>query len=220
MSSESPSVCQLKDTQIRLRLKHREVLMSFMWDCTHKQALAALYPSIKTNMLSTTEWPSQWALTRHDLQCSSTGKSAHLVGPVAQTWHQCKVVWAEGMAPPLARVPAASLSVEEEGGEEVSLLGSLAPPPPPPAALQCHFKPLTGEVCIAEAPPTGDRQQGGNGAYRRALCQLSMRCCLLVAACTPLRLQSFLQCALTLRLKLTCGQIRSACKGVRPAPHL
>ena len=220
MSSESPSVCQLKDTQIRLRLKHREVLMSFIWGCTHKQALAALYPSIKTNMLSTTEWPSQWALTRHDLQCSSTGNLPICSVLLRRRGTSARWCGRRAWRRRWRGVPAASLSVEEEGGEEVSLLGSLAPPPPPPAALQCHFKPLTGEVCIAEAPPTGDCQQGGNGAYRRALCQLSMRCCLLVAACTPLRLQSFLQCALTLRLKLTCGQIRSACKGVRPAPHL
>ena len=71
----------------------------------------------------------------------------------------------DGMAPPLAHLPeAAALVEEEEGGEEGSLLGSLAPPPPPPAELHCHFKPLTGEVCIAEAPPTVVRQQGNDGA--------------------------------------------------------
>ena len=70
------------------------------------------------------------------------------------------------MAPPLARVPAATQITEEGAGEEASLLGSLAPAPPPPAALQCHFKPLTGEVCIGEAPPlpTAEGQQGENGA--------------------------------------------------------
>jgi hypothetical protein len=86
-----------------------------------------------------------------------------------QTWHQCKVVWVDGMAPPLARLPEATASVEDQGGEEVSLLGSLAPPPPPPAELQCHFKPLTGEVCIAESPPTVDCQQGKDGARAPAL---------------------------------------------------
>ena len=79
-----------------------------------------------------------------------------------QTWHQCKVVWAEGMAPPLARLPG-PVHVTEDGPEEeeeASLLGSLAPAPEPPAALQCHFKPLTGEVCIGEAPPAADGAAG------------------------------------------------------------
>ena len=71
------------------------------------------------------------------------------------------------MAPPLARSPAA-VHITEDGQqqeEEGSLLGSLAPAPAPPAALQCHFKPLTGEVCIAEAPPAADAQ----GTYRASI---------------------------------------------------
>ncbi len=80
------------------------------------------------------------------------------------------MTWADGMAPALARLPAAA-QITEEGGEEASLLGSLAPEnapaPPPPAALQCHFKPLTGEVCIGEAPPSAaEGQEGDKGACR------------------------------------------------------
>ena len=91
-------------------------------------------------------------------------------GCSVQTWHQCKVVWVDGMAPTLARLPPATTHItEEQGGEEASLLGSLAPttqPALPPAALQCHFKPLTGEVCIGEAPPAPvEGSQSDNGAH-------------------------------------------------------